>query len=206
MNQWVISQRHFCRAYLTRMVITVFHSVLTNCRLSYPKNGYVLKIILLLSILGCHRENREKSHNKPQADIALFKKILEVNSESVSRVDTHWFHLMVGGKKYKLFTISDRFSTKPIIYLKDDLYSMEYYTGGNHVNAECFQLMKINDSGVLLVGKYKGYKDIDNDGEKDFYILKLKSFGESSADNENIETKMGIVSNKFKYPSGGFYQ
>lgn len=178
---------------------------------------YFILIILLASCVGKDtqkikiKNNAQETVRSVQMDLqkpvreeikSFFTLYITENKNSESLYDS--YVLFIKNNKtdtlYKLFTLSKVSINSPLNKIYNNFYSYKYFTGGNDVNAECFQLIQITKTNVSLIGKYKGYDDIDGDGIKDFYILVETNMTKSHADFEYKKTKIEIKDNHFIYP------
>ena len=134
--------------------------------------------------------------------IDFFSLIILQNENSESIYNSYILFIQNNQTKnlYKLFTLSHVSIDRKLKKIVNCYYSYEYFAGGNNVNSECFQLIKITKNNVFLIGPYKEYEDIDGDNEKDFYFLVDRNVDKSHVNLKYKKVKIKILDNKFIYP------
>ncbi len=91
-------------------------------------------------------------------------------------------------------------------WLFGSIYSFPYYSGGNYSRSLGIELFKVTRDTVIYLGKVCGYKDLDKDGKKEFYIYEVSEFGEGQAGNKYISLPVILRGDSLIYPfiDGGY--
>lgn len=174
----------------------------------------IIKILffshIIFCLLGCSNSNenalipvKEKIENFIRNEkVGNLTLINTENDDSESLYDTHLLYIINNENKktYKLFSLSRASIENKLISLGNGQFSYEYFTGGNSVNAECYQLIEFTENNVYLVGIYKGFEDIDNDKKKDFYVLVSENENTAAANQKYKKEKLKIINHIFEYP------
>jgi hypothetical protein len=100
------------------------------------------------------------------------------------------------------FESSYIFSEDSLIHFYDTYYGFSYNSGGNYSRSAGYELLKIapDQDTAFQIGKIQGYKDINGDKTKEFYILDVIEFGEASAGNIIGEFEVKLVNDSLVYP------
>ena len=84
--------------------------------------------------------------------------------------------------------------------LFDDIYAYKYYTGGNYSRSSGFEIFRMNEDTAFYLGPVVGYDDIDEDGEKEFWLFVFAETGEGAAYNKYEKLKVEFTGDSLIYP------
>jgi len=111
-------------------------------------------------------------------------------------------HINSSNESYFLFYTHEfinEMGAEPI-RLFDDIYAYKYYTGGNYSRSSGFEIFRMNEDTAIYFGPVVGYDDIDEDGEKEFWLFVLAETGEGAAFNKFEKLKVEFTGDSLIYP------
>lgn len=115
----------------------------------------------------------------------FYLKHINATDESFFMFDTHWLIDKMGAEPERLF---------------GDIYSYHYYTGGNYSRSSGIEIFRMNTDTAIYLGPVCGYDDIDEDGEKEFWLYIVSEFGEGAAFNKYEKLKIEFTGDSLIYP------
>jgi hypothetical protein len=111
-------------------------------------------------------------------------------------------HLTASDQSYFLFDAHEfinEMGAEPV-WLFDDIYSYPYYTGGNYSRSRGIEIFRVNEDTAIYLGPVVGYDDIDEDGQKEFWLFVISEFGEGAAFNKYEKLEVFLEGDSLIYP------
>jgi len=163
--------------------------------------SFFLYLISFILVFSCSQSNKKEIKSSVGSEInkvdTIIVNIFEhrgfqfyIKKHECILEDENYFasiHLNTTDRNYFLFRINRNFQDNDLSQINDSVFIFNYADRGNCLQCTGLEVVIIKDALLKNVGRVGGYKDINKDNQKEFYVLSEEGGGRTSRPIMKVE-------------------